>query len=106
MTRYVCEVSFLDTLEGIEVTVCHCLDDELLVLRKEEEATTLSLRFTSLKDHSSIRIRVKGLFQNLVVVAILLAQEGEDIWRVFSDLDVLIDDKLVLELCNHRISLA
>ena len=37
MLGYMGEVSLLDALESIEVVIGHSLDDEALILRKEEE---------------------------------------------------------------------
>ena len=43
MAGNVREVCLLDPLECIEVAIRHGLDDELLVLREEEEAAALAL---------------------------------------------------------------
>ena len=37
MLGYMGKVSLLDALESIEVVIGHSLDDEALILRKEEE---------------------------------------------------------------------
>ena len=37
MLSYMGEVSLLDALESIEVVIGHSLNDEALILRKEEE---------------------------------------------------------------------
>ena len=105
MARDVREVGLLDALEGVEVAVRHRLDDELLVLREEEETSTLSLRLTGLEDHGSVDLRVQRLSDRLVVITVLLAEESEHVGRVLRDLDVLIDDQLILELFDRLLFL-
>ena len=55
------EIGFLDTHEGVEIAVGHRLDNELLILREEEKAATLTLRFSRLENHLAISLRVKRL---------------------------------------------
>ena len=87
------EVVLLDSLPGIEVVFGHRLDDESLVLAEEEEATRLALRLTCLEDHLTVGLGVERLAKDLIVVAVLLTEEGENIGGVLSDLDVFIDHK-------------
>ena len=98
------EIWLLDSLEGIEVTISHCLDDESLISREEEEATALALRFASLEDHFAIGGRIERLFQYTVVIAVLLPQKGEDIWRVLRHFNVLINHEKVLLGFAHPIT--
>ena len=105
MTGDVGKVWLLNALEGVEIAVSHGLDDELLISREEEKATTLTLRLTSLEDHLAVGSRVKRLFQDRVVVAVLLSEEGKDIWSVLSDLDVFVDHKQVLLSFSHPVTL-
>lgn len=44
------EVGFLDTLEGVKITLCHGFDDEVLVLAEEEKASAFALRLSCLKN--------------------------------------------------------
>ena len=98
------EIWLLDSLEGIEVTISHCLDDESLISREEKEAAALALRFTSLEDHLAIGGRIERLFQHAIVIAVLLPQKGEDIRRVLRHFNVLIDHEKVLLGFAHPIT--
>lgn len=99
------EIWLLDSLEGIEVTISHCLDDESLISREEEEAAALALGFASLEDHFAIGGRIERLFQHAIVIAVLLPQKGEDIRRVLRHFNVLIDHEKVLLGFAHPITL-
>ena len=105
MARDVGKVWLLNALEGVEVTVSHGLDNELLISREEEKAATLTLRLTSFKDHLTVGSGVERLFQDRVVVAILLAKESKDVRSVLSDLDIFIDHQQVLLSFSHSVTL-
>ncbi len=90
MSGNMSKVCFLDALESIEIAVGHRLDDESLVLGKEEEASTFTLSLTSLEDHTSVDFWVERLLQDAVIVAILLTEEGKDVWGVLSDNDIFV----------------
>ena len=53
------KVVFLDALPGVEVIIRHSLDDELLILTKEEETTRFTLRLISLEHHLSVSFWIK-----------------------------------------------
>jgi len=99
------EVGFLDTLESVEVAVGHRFNDKSLVLREEEETSTLTLRLTSLEDHTAVDLWVERLQQDFVVVAILLTEESKDVWGVLSDHDIFIDNELVFKLSLDKFAL-
>jgi hypothetical protein len=48
------EIGFEKVFKGVEVGVSHRFNDEILVMRKEEKAATLTLGFTCLKDLVSV----------------------------------------------------
>lgn len=57
MLANVMEVVFERSLEGVEVTVSHGLDDEVLIVGEEKEAATLSLRLSCFEDTVSVLFR-------------------------------------------------
>jgi hypothetical protein len=48
------EIGFEKVFKGVEVGVGHGFNDEILVMRKEEEAATLTLGLASFKDLVSV----------------------------------------------------
>jgi hypothetical protein len=92
------KVSFLNALERIKITVGHGLGGEFFVVGKEEETSTFTLRLTSPKNHAAVDFWVKRYFQDFVIIAILLAEEGEDVWGVLSDNDLIVNNQFVFKL--------
>ena len=48
------EIGFEKVFKGVEVGVSHGFNDEILVMRKEEKAATLTLGLTCFKDLVSV----------------------------------------------------
>jgi hypothetical protein len=90
------EVPLEQLLVGVKITLCHGLYDEVLIMREEEEASTLALGFTSLKDTVSVVLRTETVFDLRVIKAIDVSEISEDIRSKLSDFNILINDEDII----------
>ena len=76
----------------LEISWCHRLDDEVLVVREEEKATRFTLWFSSFEDHISVLLRSKWILDGCLIEPIEVSKLSEHIWSVLNNLHVFIND--------------
>lgn len=93
MSAHMLKVTFEQLHEGAKVTGSHGFNDEVLIVREKEEATTFTLRLTCLEDALPVEFRTQALFDLFNVDSIEVSQKSKEIRGELCHLDVLIDNK-------------
>jgi len=88
--------------ESFEIIVGHRLNQKLLIMRKEEETSTLSHTFTWLLDSLVVlwNVWVHANFQVIILEAVKLSQVSKDIWRELCTNDLLVNHVMGVDLID------
>lgn len=97
VSTYSLEISFLNALECFKVTICHRLDNKVLVLAEEKETSTLALRLSSLENRIFVVVWQQTLPQHWVVVAVSSPKESKNIRAVLNHVNILVNNKFTVK---------